>query len=229
MSFDFQPNRLTPFGERAAAAAVAALSDGPMGLFWRRDVARAFQACGFDVDLSAVHTTCAIFASSCWHWAGRQCKARASHIGGPMLGGWLEGLHAPGPYWVARASGQTPEVGDILCHGANIPSIHHVDMVRAVRADGWIQTAHGGGSPTYPELVAAGIADDPAKIHLANGTVARLGDWEPLPPDVIGWFSARAVAQAEHLDASALDVEAKTDPAPPLVPHEIENDPSKAT
>jgi hypothetical protein len=77
-------------------------------------------------------------------------------------------------------------------------------------------------------MIAAAHLDHDATIK-ANGTVAVLGAFAPLPHDCCGWFSARAVAQAEHLDASVLDVEAKTDPAPPLMPHEIENDPAKAT
>jgi len=199
MTWTYEPADYLSFGGNAAEAAQEALKDGPFGLFWRRDMARAFQACGQNIDLSGIHTTCAVFASAAWHWAGRKVRTRKGHIGGPILNGWLEGLNAPGPYWVPNDATSFPETGDIICYGSEPRLIHHVELSLDKSTDGTILTAHGGDSPTYGELVQAKIAGDKAKIHAANGTVARIGAGRKEMHGICGWFSAAKVAEAEGL------------------------------
>lgn len=199
------------FGHRAAQAAIDVLTPGPIGAYWRRDVARDFQACGEHIDLSTVHTTCGVFASACWFHGGRPLHhTRASRLGGALVGvpSWIDAPHE----CFVEAGHHTPGVGDVLCHGASLATTHHVELVIAVHDDGTVTTAHGGDSPTTAELVAAGIVNDPKACDAARGTVARLGTGPKTLVGVCGWYSARLVAEAEHLDDVKDLGERDTDP-----------------
>ena len=121
----FEPADHLNFGGNAAAAAQAVLADGIMGCWIRRADYELFISCGFEpwllhhhIDLGGVHTSCAIFARSCWHWAGRAAH-KASHISEPIAGGWLEGLDFnPEHGWLSAAEAEAknlkPDYGDII-------------------------------------------------------------------------------------------------------------------
>lgn len=192
------------FGEMAALAAVDALTvDGQpaiFGAFWRRDAARVFQACDEAIDLSEIHTTCAVFASACWYWGGRRPlrHSRKSCIGSGIVGD-REWLQCGAEYFVLNDGRAVPEVGDLPLFGPSLSLVHHVEIAVEVTADGLVRTAHGGGSPSYADLVAAGIQNDPDRIKRANGTVAALGTEPRRLAGCCGWMSAAKCAAAEGI------------------------------
>jgi len=206
VTWSFERPDFLSFGGAAAAVAASVLSDGPIGLHWRPDVALIFRACGEPgCDLRGIQTSCAVDASACWGWAGRKHTLPRGkmkphgHIGGPIVTaqGWLE-LDAK--YWIPNDGTAAPDIGDIPTFGPlhRLDLTHHVELTMAY-ADGLITTAHGGDSPNYGELVQAGIQNDKDAIKRANGTVMRMGAGPKAMTGISGWFSAAMVAEAEGL------------------------------
>lgn len=177
-----------PAGIRIARCCELALAGGTMGYKLRHDFYKEFVACGFDQDLSAVRTSCAIFARAVLHWSGR----RATHPGKPGQGifnGWLEGLDFRHPSWVWLEPGVQPVAGAIIYRDYNrqTTNMGHVQpVVREAEPGRWV-TCEGGGSLTPEEASKLSVADAKA----TNGTVCRLS---AKPKDVLAKDSLGRIA-----------------------------------
>lgn len=204
MTWNYEAADYLSFGGNAAEAAKSVLKDGPIGLHWRPDVAKVFRACGENADLRGIKTSCGVDASACWYWAGRRFSiprgkmAPHGHIGGVLVGpsGWVE---IDTEFWIPADGSARPDVGDILTFGHRLSDTHHVETVMEARDDHTVLTAHGGASPTYGELMHAGIQADHAKIKRSNGTMMKMGAGFKELTGVSGWYSARAFAKAHGL------------------------------
>lgn len=183
-------------GQRVADTARAACLAGPMGKYLRPAFYKAFTSCGFAQDLSGVKTSCAIFARSCLHYAGRHAT-KPGKIGGGIWGDWLEGLTPWHPSWLwldgKRALDAQLAPGCVIYRDyARTPGkLGHVQVLVERRGNLWI-TAEGGG-----------YLDDDKKADLAliktlsaaerkatDGTLSRLSE----PKDIWAKDSLNRIA-----------------------------------
>jgi hypothetical protein len=185
--FPFLWNDAEPDGLRIARCCELALTPGTMGFALRHDFYKEFIACGYDQDLSAVRTSCAIFARAVLHWSGRRAT-RKGKPGQGIFGGWLEGLSMSAPSWCFTEN--SPLVpGAIIYRDYNraTTNLGHVQiLVREMEPGKWL-TAEGGGSLTPEEASKLSVADAKA----TNGTVCRLS---AKPKDVLAKDSMGRIA-----------------------------------
>jgi hypothetical protein len=188
--------------ERIVAVIHRTLDPGPMGAWLRREYYKEFVSVDRPVDHSKIKTSCAIFAHSVLHDAGRLDK-KADTIGMPIFNGWLEGLTFSHPAWEDATDSKTgarrkPPPGALFYRAyskSSGGSESHVGFFVFETSPGMWITAEGGGSPDGVLDAALLKGLTATQIKETNGTLCRLsrGPKDPFAKDsrgrvLVGWF-----------------------------------------